>query len=512
LSHSFSSLAKILAGFEDLCHHDGDGIAAAPFVLPFFRDSNIDNNDNDTDNSIHITTITNTNTTMPPPEWDLLLGAAQQDRPDELRRLVRDVGVDASHANGVGQSALHIAALWGHVASVQVLCNNDLKANVNATNRLSGATPLHMVVQSRKVKDQARRLRIVQCLVDAGADVSVADDAGTLPVDYLVPLANTTSSSTSADDDDTVSQLRTLLQPQPPALWGALEAANVEQVQQHLLLLLLPASTTTVPAPVLPTYRQVTAVAYAVTLLLQNDNDDEYDNALKADLNEALARDMLALDPVASNPPDNNTHHHPKEALWTARLDCLEALLTAPHESVVGVASTTGNGDNDKKVYEEDTPLGQLLDALEQASYAKKGHAPLFRRRLWIRAAQRLQATPTYALSEDYLGHLWRRAARGARSSNHRGQNVAVTRLLWEAGLAGPLLGANRQGMTVLHFAARSGQTPVVEYLLTLPGAAALVAATDDRGRTARAAAASNEHGLVLTLLDVFEKGPLLVL
>jgi ankyrin repeat protein len=53
-----------------------------------------------------------------PPEWDLLLSAAQKNRPEQIREMVQSGGVDPSHTNGVGQSALHIAALWGHGASL----------------------------------------------------------------------------------------------------------------------------------------------------------------------------------------------------------------------------------------------------------------------------------------------------------------------------------------------------------------------------------------------------------
>jgi len=48
-----------------------------------------------------------------PPEWDLLLSAAQKNQPDRIKEMVRS-GVSASHANGVGQTALHVAALWGN--------------------------------------------------------------------------------------------------------------------------------------------------------------------------------------------------------------------------------------------------------------------------------------------------------------------------------------------------------------------------------------------------------------
>ena len=46
-------------------------------------------------------------------EWDQLLAASQRNLPDTIRSLVSQ-GVDPNHANRVGQSALHIAAVWGH--------------------------------------------------------------------------------------------------------------------------------------------------------------------------------------------------------------------------------------------------------------------------------------------------------------------------------------------------------------------------------------------------------------
>jgi ankyrin repeat protein len=47
------------------------------------------------------------------PEWDMILSAAQKNSPERIREMVLN-GVDPSHSNGVGQTALHIAALWGN--------------------------------------------------------------------------------------------------------------------------------------------------------------------------------------------------------------------------------------------------------------------------------------------------------------------------------------------------------------------------------------------------------------
>jgi ankyrin repeat protein len=53
-------------------------------------------------------------TNNPPPDWDRLFSACQMNDPNLVRQLVVDEGVSPSHSNRVGQSALHIAALWGH--------------------------------------------------------------------------------------------------------------------------------------------------------------------------------------------------------------------------------------------------------------------------------------------------------------------------------------------------------------------------------------------------------------
>jgi ankyrin repeat protein len=49
-----------------------------------------------------------------PPEWDLILSYAQKNWPDKIVDLLTNRGVDPDHSNAVGQTALHIASLWGH--------------------------------------------------------------------------------------------------------------------------------------------------------------------------------------------------------------------------------------------------------------------------------------------------------------------------------------------------------------------------------------------------------------
>ena len=74
---------------------------------------------------------------MAPPEWDLLLSAAAQNDLPKMRELVEGpLQVPVLHTNGVGQSALHIAALWGHAPIVQYLLAHG--ADVNAVNSIQG--------------------------------------------------------------------------------------------------------------------------------------------------------------------------------------------------------------------------------------------------------------------------------------------------------------------------------------------------------------------------------------
>ena len=118
---------------------------------------------------------------IPPPEYDLLLSAAAKNDVQTMKTLIAG-GVPASHANQIGQTALHVAALWGHYECVKYLVQ-EAKANVNAANTLQGSTPLHTALASHKtdvhIKDE-----IATLLLDAGADTGLEDYGKRVPVDY----------------------------------------------------------------------------------------------------------------------------------------------------------------------------------------------------------------------------------------------------------------------------------------------------------------------------------------
>ena len=60
-------------------------------------------------------------------DTDQLLKAAQQNNPNQIRDLVTLLGVPPSSGNGINQTALHVAAIWGHVESIQIFSFHDQK-------------------------------------------------------------------------------------------------------------------------------------------------------------------------------------------------------------------------------------------------------------------------------------------------------------------------------------------------------------------------------------------------
>mmetsp|Transcript_18881 Transcript_18881/g.27975 ORF Transcript_18881/g.27975 Transcript_18881/m.27975 type:complete len:466 (-) Transcript_18881:194-1591(-) len=137
-------------------------------------------------------TNTNTNTnTNAKPEWDRLLSAAQKNNAELIHSLITIDKVSPSHANAVGQSALHIACLWGNISAVQALLSHG--ADTKAQNRITGASPLHSCIQSSK-EPFLNRVTCAQLLIDqdqatasgnGGADVHLTDLYGSTAMDSL---------------------------------------------------------------------------------------------------------------------------------------------------------------------------------------------------------------------------------------------------------------------------------------------------------------------------------------
>jgi len=115
------------------------------------------------------------------PGANQLLGFAQQNKPEEIQRVLDETpGMDPSTGNSVGQTALHVACLWGNLAAADCLIKNN--ADVNKTNDLTGGTPLHIAVTSPKPLEG--RLACAKLLLESGADPSIRDLRGGTPLAY----------------------------------------------------------------------------------------------------------------------------------------------------------------------------------------------------------------------------------------------------------------------------------------------------------------------------------------
>lgn len=106
-----------------------------------------------------------------------ILSASQKNDVESVKAFVENERISPSYANSLGQTPLHIAAMWGNAETVDYLIKAG--ANVHAVNQLSSATPLHVAASSNK--DLDGRYRCAKLLLDAGADPLKRDADGLAP-------------------------------------------------------------------------------------------------------------------------------------------------------------------------------------------------------------------------------------------------------------------------------------------------------------------------------------------
>ena len=99
------------------------------------------------------------------------------------------------------------------VEAVSILV--ELGANVNAQNNLTGASPLHMVAQSHKASIDAR-LKVAEILLDSGALPDLADNYGSMPINLLE------STTEGTDLDEKTKLLLAKLRPRQPKIHQAI--------------------------------------------------------------------------------------------------------------------------------------------------------------------------------------------------------------------------------------------------------------------------------------------------
>lgn len=106
--------------------------------------------------------------------------------------------------------------------SIQALV--EVGADANAQNNLTGATPLHMIVQSNKPIPFHRRITIIKLLIEKGkADVTISDQYGTLPIDSLDRKGSTVYTDTE------MNELKKLLSSDRPIVFPPIYVAMIER-------------------------------------------------------------------------------------------------------------------------------------------------------------------------------------------------------------------------------------------------------------------------------------------
>jgi len=436
---------------------------------------------------------------LPKPEWDRILSAAQKNDAELIRFLVSDQGVDPNHANYVGQSALHVASLWGNVATVKLLLSfpTVIQKSMDAQNQVSGATPLHSAVQSRK--DPAmNRVECVRLLVNAGADAQIEDMYDMTPLGaFKAMLEKGVVNLETETDAKSVDEMLVILN---SASASADKNKNKKGGDQFEIIPLLEAmdlqglmeklnedgngDESQAPALVLQVDERdrksgMTAMYLATQTLhdLVDSNDDEDTDFIKQA--HLLSQIILTLLSKKADP-----HALPK--LKKSALD----------------TSTTSHSTRATDIL---AMLYLICKALtsQYHSFSANGNV---RGQLESVAVGFIQAGAHVSPSIQQMMH----------DSARRG-NVENVKF-WIETLGVDPNAQGRQGLTPLHFAARSGRVELVKWLLSigdddgvddsdsaadgLPKKKVDLSITDDRGKTALDAALSNGHEEVISLLE----------
>jgi len=117
-------------------------------------------------------------TQAPKMMWDQILTLARDNDAASIRELCR-LGCPPSHGNRIGQTALHIAAMWGSIEAVKTLL--ECGADANAANQLRGSRPLHAAAMGKGPPE--KRAECIKIMLAGGADKNLADLGGELPID-----------------------------------------------------------------------------------------------------------------------------------------------------------------------------------------------------------------------------------------------------------------------------------------------------------------------------------------
>eukprot|EP00550_Attheya_septentrionalis_P007375 CAMPEP_0198295330 /NCGR_PEP_ID=MMETSP1449-20131203/27213_1 /TAXON_ID=420275 /ORGANISM="Attheya septentrionalis, Strain CCMP2084" /LENGTH=430 /DNA_ID=CAMNT_0043995609 /DNA_START=113 /DNA_END=1405 /DNA_ORIENTATION=+ len=417
------------------------------------------------------------------PEWDRILSASQRNDAARIHRLVDEEGVSPNHANVVGQSALHVAAFWGNVEAMEALLSYSDVIEVNATNRITVATPLHCTVQSSK-EPASRRAMCAQLLLEAGADPTCLDQYGSSPLHYCQD--DDTSETNNADE------MRTILSSklERPAwiqlidndVLSSSSNGNNETIDWFESNLLEKNEDDVSVIQERDATTKCTPLLYAFDRFLGLIEKDSIEEEQKEGMKVLLSICQWLLEKGHANPNDVPQNIGSESSQSPDR--------HLPTENTVSHEQKTQSEDGSENIMDpSDMPLHRVCVALQticlqrmKQNDGKEVEEPLKQMAYLLKSHGAVVSGETEQLLHN-----------AARRNVIAFVKFAVERLEMNPNAQG------RQGMTPLHFAARSGQTSVAQYLLSLPQID--VSIQDDRGKTALDAAQSNDKLDIVALI-----------
>jgi ankyrin repeat protein len=386
----------------------------------------------------------------PKPEWDGILSAAQKNDVATIKGLV-DQGASPNHSNFVGQSALHIACLWGNKEAARLLVSfPDIRLNVQ--NRITGATPLHSAIQSSK--DPAmNRVECVRLLVANGADVYVKDWYGLNPADAF-----------RADVEN-----------------GLVEGKGEFAEEMELAL-------DSAADQILNIIPLVEAMDFngLIDKLGSSRNENDIIEIDERDQNNGMTALYVATQKLGNLVMSSEVENIDMNQLETLSKVILTLLQHDADPNVIPDKNVADTALRDNL-----SPLYIVCDALSTLHSSTK-----IRRHLKSIA---LSLVKSGAILSSSIQHMMHDSARRGHLSNV---------IFWVEKLAIDPNSKGRQGLTPMHFASRSGRVEIVEWLLSIDGKQKVdCRIIDGRGKTALDAARSNNNEDIIKLITQREEG-----
>jgi ankyrin repeat protein len=507
------------------------------------------------------------------PEWDCLLRACQKNDSATVRKILKEYPLSHSHANPMGQSALHIASFWVHVQCVEILLESG--ADVNAVNCFTGATPLHECIQSisihqtksKSTKDKGgkqyhhpqQRIECIKLLLQANAEPYALDAMKRTPIECFV----LTNSDEYNDNDDIVATDRVKIEK------ILLQSKQTTKIRTSFKIILTKLSSSKDVLIKLDEIDTIWMEEISPRIMNNNNNNNVQNNEIDLKFSEQLSDKLLSIiqhwidtitksddeivndyreyylgriawiwkkiveistgiTAINADEDDDNNNASPSLVAYSTQQNALNIFGMAILERYGSLhskrqqqqqqqtSSDIINIESSSSLLQDDNILSSWTEAViilmteEEFSSNNKSNNN-------INGVGDEKNNSAIIQQQQQLQQAWMTIAR---------RNYLQLAIFWWDQLnISPIGVVNRQGMTPLQFATRSGHFRLVRYFLLHPRCSSSVNNRDDdkndknnknislydwvqhqdqRGQTALMAAIANQHKEIVQLLEDF--------